>query len=78
MNNCQQTVYSFTVTPDGVVSQSSIAPGQWYWEAYQYPGDGNGVSIKLGMDEGLTGPITQLEYSFTGTILWYVRPRYRS
>jgi len=71
MNNCPTTVYSFTTTPLGIVGRANIAPGQWYWEPYQYPGEGNGVSIKLGMQAELTGPITQLEYSFTGSILWY-------
>jgi len=66
MNNCQQTVYSFTITPEGIVEQGNIAPGEWYWQPYQYPGEGNGVSIKLGMQPELTGPITQLEYSFLG------------
>jgi len=71
-NNCDASIYSFTTTPVGVVHTSNgIAPGQWYWEPYQYPGDGNGVSIKLSRSNGTDGPITQLEYSFTGLTLWY-------
>lgn len=71
MNNCQQTVYSFTTTPEGIIDQGNIAPGEWYWQPYQYPGEGNGVSIKLGMQAEPIGPITQLEYSFLGSVLYY-------
>ena len=71
-NNCGANIYSFTTTPAGVVHISDgISPDSWYWEPYQYPGDGNGVSIKLSRSNNTSGPITQLEYSFSGQTLWY-------
>ena len=72
-NNCNASIYSFTTlpAPAGVVHTSNgITPGSWYWEPYQYP-DNGGVSIKLSRSNGTDGPITQLEYSFTGQTLWY-------
>jgi hypothetical protein len=72
-NNCQGTIYSFTITPEGLMSASNgIAPGKWYKEPYQYPSVG-GVSIKLsGSDSDSNDvPITQLEYCFNQTIIWY-------
>lgn len=71
MNNCQQTIHSFTTGPEGIVTRESIAPGEWYWQPYLYPGEGNGISIKLGIQAEPSGPITQLEYSFLGSILYY-------
>jgi hypothetical protein len=70
-NNCNSTIYSFTVLP-GIHTDTSnaVPPGQWYSEPYQYPTTG-GVSIKLSRTNRLQVPVTQLEYSFRVTGLWY-------
>jgi hypothetical protein len=73
MNNCQDTIYSYTYTgSNGLVHQSNgIAPGEWYWEPYQRPIAPAGATIKLGTAQDGSGAITQLEYSFTEANLWY-------
>lgn len=72
-NNCNTTVYSWTVTYAGTVNTSNgILPGKWYWEPYQYPTSGTGTSIKMSVNDwNAAGPITQLEYSFNSDTIWY-------
>lgn len=69
-NNCNTTIYSWTVTQVGNES-SSISPGEWYWEPYQYPSDG-GTSIKMSRNDwDAQGPITQLEYTMSNDLIYY-------
>lgn len=75
MNNCPNTIYTFTYTGEsGLVHQSNgIAPGEWYWEPFQQPAPPYGATVKLGAVEDGSGAITQLEYSMGPQpgFLWY-------
>ncbi|KAF2092398.1 hypothetical protein NA57DRAFT_62508 [Rhizodiscina lignyota] len=71
-NACDFPVYSHTVTEDGgQQAPVTLAPGQWYWESYQYPKSGGPV-LKLTKEQNLGGvPVTQLEYSITDGTIYY-------
>ncbi|KAK3080699.1 hypothetical protein LTS18_013935 [Coniosporium uncinatum] len=60
-NNCNQRIYSNTVTEGWTGPLNWIEPKTWFWVPYSYPSKG-GVSMKLRKSKALSGPITQLEY----------------
>lgn len=71
-NNCNNTIYSWTFGPVGQLRSGTIQAQTWHSEPYyQYPWNGSGISIKLAAVDAVTGPITQLEYSFRDNIITY-------
>ena len=71
-NNCNNTVYSWTYGPAGMLQSGSIPPHTLYSESYYiYPWNGSGISIKLAAENDVSSPLTQLEYSFQNDSIWY-------